>query len=318
MTGKNNYNCGECNAKITKSQGSVQCEQCKSWVHLTCSNMDELEIKVMQKLKNKWHCSMCKQRAVQDIRKSMDPLGHAPSQIPPKSSLSSEERIMESINELKKELGAEIRSLKETLNFYSEKYEEQKNKNLIFTQEINNLKKENEIIHQELKKLKNQTDRKDKESRTNNIVIMGVTHSLEEAKTSPTEIKTKIGKVLSYIDPNLKHPDFKVSILNRNKPDSPVLVSFNTTEQKNMILAMRREKGKILSSNCGLPGTNLIFLNEDLTKEQRELFRLARSLKNHGFKFIWVKHGVVYVRKSENSDVIKVSNEADINQLKVQ
>ena len=48
---------------------------------------------------------------------------------------------------------------------------------------------------------------------------------------------------------------------------------------------------------------NNIFINEQLTPGSQRIFNSCKCKKN--WKFLWTKNGVVYLRKDEQSNVIK-------------
>jgi len=318
MTNKTNSQaqCGKCKVKITKSQGSILCDHCNHWIHISCSGIDDIDLKVIQKLKSKWICEECKSRTEREIRKSLEISSQSTSQLSNTEQNDNGEKIMKSIRELRLELTREIRDLKASLTFYSEQYEEQKIKNETFAEEIRQLKKQNEEMNQELKRLKDQNEIKDQQARTNNVVVVGIHSTIEEQKSNPLEIKRKIEKVMDHISPSIKTADYDVRVVNPIKENSPILVSFQTKQQKMDLMTKRREKGIILSNRCGLGGSHSIYINEDLSKDIRELLRSARRLRhNNGYKFVWVKSGSVFVRRDDNSDVIKVKCVEDVEAL---
>lgn len=59
-----------------------------------------------------------------------------------------------------------------------------------------------------------------------------------------------------------------------------------------------------------------LFFNENLTRANRRLFWLARvAAKANGYKFAWVKGGKIFVKKFEDSPLIRVNSEADIRKI---
>ncbi|CAG4985231.1 unnamed protein product [Colias eurytheme] len=59
-----------------------------------------------------------------------------------------------------------------------------------------------------------------------------------------------------------------------------------------------------------------IYFNERLTQENRHLFRAARQqTKASGYKYCWIKNGVVYIRKQEGNPAIAIKKPEDLHQL---
>jgi hypothetical protein len=55
-----------------------------------------------------------------------------------------------------------------------------------------------------------------------------------------------------------------------------------------------------------------IFVRDYLTKLQRELFKEAKDAQvDLNLKFVWMKNGDTFVRKSENSRVFKIASQFD-------
>ncbi|CAH1976769.1 unnamed protein product [Acanthoscelides obtectus] len=50
----------------------------------------------------------------------------------------------------------------------------------------------------------------------------------------------------------------------------------------------------------------LLYINEDLPKALRDIFKYARDLKRGGFKYVWCRNGHVYVRKEDVGAVVKI------------
>lgn len=314
MSGKSVHPCGKCKSRISKSQGAIFCENCKTWIHLSCSGVDNIELKVLQKLKTKWICEDCKRKTEREIRRSIQHTDSALTLVTTQCGEQNEEQenLMISIRELAKE----IKELKTSMNFYSQQYEDQRQRNEECAEEIKQLRKVNEETQREIRFLKQQNTIKDQQSRTCNVVNVGIQNSIEDLNSNGREIKLKTDKIISHLDKDIKTTDYQLQALSKNKANSPILISFAKEQHKNNLMRKRKEKGKIKGSDCGLEESGLIFINDDLSKEVRELFRNARRLRHEGgFKFIWVKSGTVYARKNDGSDIYKIKCANDIENL---
>ena len=59
-----------------------------------------------------------------------------------------------------------------------------------------------------------------------------------------------------------------------------------------------------------------VYLNDHLTPTKKHLMGLARQKKNEGhFKYLWSKAGTVYVKRTDTSTPIKLTNERDLDKL---
>ncbi|CAH0562828.1 unnamed protein product [Brassicogethes aeneus] len=260
-----------------------------------CTVVTEEDQEVLKKLKIRWICDPC---TYSEVRKSLNNVAS-----PTKENDKAQKIIMASLDELKKE----VRDLRYDLKFYAEKYEEQQKKNLHFDTEIEALKVENAKIMKELSRIKGKHDNND--LRIKNIIMMGIKSSTDETEKNPDEIKQRASKVLSFIDPNHNISIDDIRLINK-KENTPILVSCKTLEQK--LNFMKRRKGQ---NHCGFSGSNNIFLNEDLSKENRELLKKARSLRDKEYKYVWTVAGKIYVRKEDKSEKIRIFDESDLAKL---
>nr|CAI5830550.1 unnamed protein product [Callosobruchus analis]CAI5850631.1 unnamed protein product [Callosobruchus analis] len=111
--------------------------------------------------------------------------------------------------------------------------------------------------------------------------------------------------------------DYKLSVLPAvSSHKAIIVVKFQTEERRNAVL----EKGKKLKldgQNCNISNSNSrIYINEDLPRGVRDVFRSARELKKEGFKYVWCKNGQVYVRKEDGGPAVRVHSHADVDVLK--
>lgn len=59
-----------------------------------------------------------------------------------------------------------------------------------------------------------------------------------------------------------------------------------------------------------------LFLNENLTRANRELFWLARSRsRERNYKFTWVRSGKIFAKKHENAPLVRINRHADLDKI---
>ena len=59
-----------------------------------------------------------------------------------------------------------------------------------------------------------------------------------------------------------------------------------------------------------------IYINESLTKRNKELFYKFRMKKQEqNWKFVWSRNGIIYARKDENSEFVRINDEKDISKM---
>ncbi|XP_059049162.1 uncharacterized protein LOC131844320 [Achroia grisella] len=97
-----------------------------------------------------------------------------------------------------------------------------------------------------------------------------------------------------------------------------VIVNFTTRVIRDNVIAACRAKRGLKSDQLNIPGTpQNIYVNEHLTLKNKALFRQCRdTVKHHGFKYAWVKHGIILVRKNDTSPVLAIRTESDLSKIK--
>ncbi|XP_052749336.1 uncharacterized protein LOC128201778 [Galleria mellonella] len=117
----------------------------------------------------------------------------------------------------------------------------------------------------------------------------------------------------------------QISLKKVGKNQHNIIVQYQTIKAREEILAavkkynMDHEDNKLNSLTLGLKGEKRpLFISELLTSNTRLLHYQARMLKkNHGFKFCWIKHGKVFIKKSDNTPTIHVKMLTQIEALKM-
>lgn len=106
---------------------------------------------------------------------------------------------------------------------------------------------------------------------------------------------------------------------------TPIIVETTSTLLKTDILMMCKQfnvknKAKLRGMHVGIraaPAVDApIYVSEHLTPKGSRLHFLARDLaKSKNYKFCWTAYGKVYLRKDENSPIIAIKSEAQVQHL---
>ncbi|CAK1595245.1 unnamed protein product [Parnassius mnemosyne] len=97
----------------------------------------------------------------------------------------------------------------------------------------------------------------------------------------------------------------------------PIAVRLARRDTRNGLLQAARSRRNLNSDGLELPGsTKLLYLNERLTRFNRQLFQKARSLAREvQFKYVWVREGKIFVRKEQGKPRIRIRNEMDLSKV---
>ncbi|KOB66608.1 Zinc finger DNA binding protein [Operophtera brumata] len=126
---------------------------------------------------------------------------------------------------------------------------------------------------------------------------------------------------------NINKPDIRDIYRVRGKKEgpqnTPIIVETSSTLLKTDILKMSKNfnvkhKTKLRALHLGFRTSEdtPIYVSEQLTARGSRLHFLARDLaKSKQYKFCWTAYGKVYVRKAENTPIIAIKTEAQVQQL---
>lgn len=161
-------------------------------------------------------------------------------------------------------------------------------------------------------------------SRKSNLEIKNVPKKDREEKQDLIDMTIKLTE---SIDCKITKSDIKdvyrVRGRNANQKNTPIVVELTSTLVKNDILKMMKSfnvknRGKLCAKHLGMKSNEdtPIFLSEHLTAKGNRLHYLARDLKkSKGFKFCWTSYGRIYVRKTEQSQIIPITSEEQVQHL---
>lgn len=97
---------------------------------------------------------------------------------------------------------------------------------------------------------------------------------------------------------------------------------FKNSKIRSLFLMKRMEKKifvtsskEVICTKDTLPNANRLYINEPLTKFNFNLLNHAKSLKQHGYTYVWYKFGKIFVRKTGNSNIILIRSLNEINDL---
>ena len=197
------------------------------------------------------------------------------------------------------------------------------NKNEDLQRELNDLKNRNaqnatpapNVVDRsaDIESLRKEVNEIQQYLRINNLEIVG----LPEANQGESEEKLLlhalnalegIENVVTPEDIDISHP------MKSQRTDGKRVhvVRFISRKMKDEILAVKKlEPNKLFKFR-----NSDVFINEHLSPHNRSLFAKAAEKKNNlNFKFLWSKGGKIFMRKSEDSNVVSITCQNDIDNL---
>lgn len=162
------------------------------------------------------------------------------------------------------------------------------------------------------------------DSRKTNIEIKNVPKKNNETKEDLVEMVLKLSdSVGCKMERPVIRDIYRIKAKKNSTENTPVIVELNSTLVKNDVLRSCKsynikQKTKLCARHLGMrtQEDTPIFVSEQLTPRAARLHFLARDLvKSKIYKYCWTAYGRVYLRKYDNTPVINIKSEAQIQQL---
>lgn len=201
---------------------------------------------------------------------------------------------------------------------------------LHLSEENKELKSKIENLEQQQKKdrdqiiiLHNKLEEYQRTDRKSNIEIKNVPLKGNENKKDLLHLVTKL---CGSLEVKIEQTEVKdiIKTKKQNQERSTLIVEFTNTFVKMEILKAAKlynnkyKTNKLSAKHLGLkanPDTP-IFVSENLTPMTSRLFFLARDFKqSNKYKYCWTSYGKVYLRQNDDSPIVHITNESQIQQL---
>ncbi|KAH9368498.1 hypothetical protein HPB48_020787 [Haemaphysalis longicornis] len=220
--------------------------------------------------------------------------------------------IMKALEDFKREMRTELRSVKDSVKFCSDTCDETKAIGAglkALRQEIAHLLEANEALQDENKRLTRRVDELEQYTRLNNLEIKGIS-----SDEDPVDVVKKIGDVLK--EPVSSHDiDTCHRIPTRKPGETNIVVRFVRRDKRHALLAKAR-KQKLTTKQLGLSQANAVYVNEHLTQANKQLLGAAIARKKEvAWKFVWTSAGKVFARKDEHMDAVRIQDLSDLTKM---
>uniref|UniRef100_A0A8D8JWS1 (northern house mosquito) hypothetical protein n=1 Tax=Culex pipiens TaxID=7175 RepID=A0A8D8JWS1_CULPI len=318
--------CALCNAEIKPEEKFVKCILCNVCKHVDCAGMSDACYKKFQKSPSYYCSTSCEiahtsQKKMDELLLTMRRLQTSIDKIDSKYLSKSQSDIKLSVEEVKTSQA-----------FISDKYDEIMVAHGKIEAEMASVVKTTDDHEQELVDLNLSLSDMKKRLRVaeqvalkNELIVNGVPKSLQMDEA------TIITKVAAAVGVQLLPSEISKVYRVRN---GMIHVDFNNSKARNDLLAARKGKSLYLDEVFDLSPENTtqspssgpssplnrknhvqLFINENLTRETRFLFREAKGLRSHGFKFVWCNNGVIYCKRDETTQLHIIDSVEDVRKL---
>lgn len=327
------HTCHKCKKNINlRTQKYIICEGiCKKVWHVPkCIEVsEEQHAEITRNVEISWFCDPCKDKRRQRRSVMYEPNTNTPSS----PAISNTNQLNIDVgtaittvqgNQVTLELiYREIKSIREEQANYQRKMDGLKTviddcKAIIenITQENIELRNEIDILHNKINNVDHTIDTQDQHGLDHNLVFNGVTEFTNE-NTTQAIMQIATALKVSIEEEHIKTAVRKTTTSTDSGFPRSIIVTFRNKEKRDEILATKRTQ---ITTQClgQIDGEQYrpIYVAEQLTARKQYLFKMARDIKRAQFiKFAWARNGEIFIRKTENSRIIKIKHSDQLKQL---
>lgn len=220
---------------------------------------------------------------------------------------------------VERELRKELRDIKASLTFINKMYKDTKSELATVRSENKNLKSDNvrlqstcEALEKQVKSNSSRLLHCEQYSRNANIEIKGVP---PQATENLTQLLIKLGEVsnepITASDIEVCH---RVPVAGKPS-EKNIVVQFTHRSKRNALLEKTRRL-RLTATDLGVNTQVPVFVNKHLCPELKKLLGQTTSRKREqGWRYVWVRNGQIYARKTEDSSAVKVSSTDDLAKI---
>lgn len=238
--------------------------------------------------------------------------------------------LTQQLSDFKKSVADQLSSLADTVKSWEHRIlqlEKQGGVTLEVSNLIENQQKETSLLNHTIASLQDQLNEQEQKSLRYELEIMGIPEQENENLFHLIGLTAKMAGI--NLDPNLdlesvnrvgpkpKEPKEHKEPSNKKSLPRSVVVRFHRFTKRNELIEATKVRKNLSSTSIGITGPeSKLYINERLTKYNRQLFRESRArAKQNGFKYCWVKNGCIYVRKGDKMPHERLLNTSDIDQI---
>lgn len=218
-----------------------------------------------------------------------------------------------------RDIRSELREIKSSLTFIDKKYDEMRVDLKAVQDENKHLRTENANLIEMCNTLSTQAKAHESRlvdceqySRNVNLEIKGIPVNAGENLLEIMEkLGDSVGEPISASDIDVCHR----TPVPGNPTIKNTIVQFVHRHKRDAVLAKSRKK-RLSCDQLGFTTSAPIYVNEHLCPERKRLLAQTISKKREvNWKFVWVRGGQIYAKKSENNAVLKISGAADLSKM---
>lgn len=232
--------------------------------------------------------------------------------------------ILNIVNKELEPIKHDIRELSTSLDFHTEEFEEYQSEQKGLKITLKNLAEENNLLKNSIADLSLRVNYLEQQTRSNNIEIQCLPENKQEnLYTVVKQLGSVVGCALKNDD--ILHCTRVAKLQATNTRPRSVVVQLASPRIRDNLLASTIDYNKVKKSNIeklnsadlGLAGDKKpIYVLEHLSPCNKALHAATRlKAKDKVYKFVWVRNGRIFVRKTAEADHILIKNLDSLNKL---
>ncbi|CAH2105981.1 unnamed protein product [Euphydryas editha] len=230
--------------------------------------------------------------------------------------------LIRNLNEQLAPIKKEMEHITDSMAFMNDRFDCIEGQQKVATEAVKELKEDNYKLNSKVVDLTRRINYLEQQSRSNNLEIQCVPEKKNE------NLMTIISQLGSTIDCKLNEHDIlnctrvaKLSMAN-TRPRS-IVVQLASTRIRDQVIAAtykfnkNNPTNKLNTAHLGFGGEKSpVFIQEHLSPQNKALHAAVRiRAKEKGYKYVWVRSGKIFVRKSEDSGYLFIRDMVDLDKL---
>ena len=180
------------------------------------------------------------------------------------------------------------------------------------------LKSAVQTLEEHVKTLQNACNDMEQYSRRECLEIQGIPVTKPE---NTSEIVMKVGELIGMElkeDISVSHRLPRDKNYKGKRSEPAIIVKFVRRDIKEKFCKTRKDLKKFTTQDLGFPSKNNIYINESLTKRNKQLFSNSVKVKKElKYSYIWSSNGKIYLRKDQDSPAIPINSKDELIKLQV-
>ncbi|KAG7309282.1 hypothetical protein JYU34_005222 [Plutella xylostella] len=233
-----------------------------------------------------------------------------------KQLFSAQDAKLNTIMSFMRDIKSQMSEVQSSIEFMSQKYDE-----LLIR--FNDMEEEQKSDKKKIALLESKIEFLDRASRSGSIELINVPQKNGETKSDLLHVLKKTGDVLKVSIENSEVKNIH-RISTSNPSNKPIIAEFATVLKKEEVLSAvkifnkNHKDDKLNTMHLHIEGPKkAIYVSESLTFKNKKIYAMARETsKALNYKYCWISHGTVYLRKQDGAPALRIIDESDLLKIK--